>query len=158
MMYLEYEIKIYKHSAGTWPGGAPDAGMEIRSCVSCAMAMNDSRRGSTPLPPPPPERWVKKWVFVHTVPMHQSASGFMEKTCVHRNARNIQTKGRLSHVRVTVHGGKNLATFFRAKNAEPPCLSFKCPRQSRTEPFQTFTSQPGNATIVPDPDADSIST
>ena len=30
--------------------------------------------------------------------------------------------------RVTVHGGNNFATFFRAKYCEPPCLSCKCPQ------------------------------
>ena len=92
-----------KHSAGTWPGGAPDTGMEMWSCVRWAMAIarttNDSRRESTPPhPPPPPERRVRKWVLVHAVPMHQSTSGLMEQTRVYRNARNIKTKGRLPYV------------------------------------------------------------
>ena len=34
-------------------------------------------------------------------------------------------------------GEKNLTTFFRANNDEPPCFSDKCSRQARTEPFHT---------------------
>ena len=41
---------------------------------------------------------MRKWILIYTVPMHQSTSGLMEQTCVHRNARNIQTKGRLPYV------------------------------------------------------------
>ena len=34
---------------------------------------------------------------------------------------------------VTIHGGKNFATFFREKNVEPPCLSVRWSRQPRTD-------------------------
>ena len=41
---------------------------------------------------------MRKWIFIHTVPMYQSTSGLMEQTCVHRNARHIRTKGHLPYV------------------------------------------------------------
>ena len=51
-----------------------------------------------PSPPPPPECRVRKWILIHTVPMHQATSGLMEQMCIYRNARNIRTKGRLSYI------------------------------------------------------------
>ena len=80
-----------KHSAGIWPGGAPDAGMEIVSwAMVIARPTNDNSRGITP----PPLRWV----LVNTVFVHQATSDLVEQKGIHRNAQNIQMKGSLPQV------------------------------------------------------------
>ena len=49
-------------------------------------------------PPPPSERRMRKWVLVDPVIVNQATSGLVEQLGIHRNARNVQTKGRLPHV------------------------------------------------------------
>ena len=84
-----------------------------------------------------PERRMRKRILVDSVPVYQSTSGLMEEARVHRNTRNIWTKSSLPDAVGNRPRGKNLATFFRAKNVEPPCFSVKCSRQAQTEPFHT---------------------
>ena len=89
-----------KHSSGTWPGEAPDAAMEMRSCVSWAMAINfnpahkrqQSRKHS------PSQCRMRKGVLVDPVLAHQATSGLVKQLRIHRDARNVRTKGRLPHV------------------------------------------------------------
>ena len=89
-----------KHSCGTWPGVAHDAGTDMCNCVSWAMARarltNDNSRGSTP--PPPPECRMREWVLVQTVLVHQTTSGLVKQLGINHNARDVRMNSRLPHI------------------------------------------------------------
>ena len=118
------------------------------SCVRWAMAIarttNDSRRGSTP-----PERRVRKWVLVHTVPMHQLTSGLMEQTRIYRHARNHPDEGpsAISPGSLSMEERTSQRSSGRRMSNPHVCHS-NVPGSHEQSPSKQRTTQPGSATIA----------
>ena len=100
-----------------------------------------------------PERRMRKWILVYSVPVYQSTSGLMEEARVHRNARHIRTKSRLPDAAGQPSTeGKTSPHSSGQRMSNPHASPLDDPDRPGPSPSTPRTTQPGNATTEPTPD------
>ena len=132
-----------KQSASTFPRGAPDDGIDIRSCVSWAMAISRSTTESNlGITPSRSARCGRGSLYTRYLCTSQLPASWNNRTSTAMPDTSGQSAIR-HNSRGTVHGGNDLDTLPKSMVTDPPCLSLKCSRHPLTEPFHTVHHSTG---------------